>query len=253
MQVGPAEALGVRARLRDDLHADALVVLIDSQPLWVRLSSPPRPRARPHTTSASRIGHCIVQFRSISCCSLRVDSTALLWFSRIVSNIVHVLGPASSSHSPILTVSTRRFKQKMLRVQNTRYLGRFPGFVRDSAIDFGVRMLHMHNVRRAGGSATGDDSRCRKKVAAPNRWSRLEQVPRTPWDDVAPETAAISDGGPQNARRRRAGFGKMSAESQRFPLNLSCERKTICNMLFGNLLWQQTRSSYCTLSMLLVL
>ena len=40
---------------------------------------------------------------------------------------------------------------------------------------------------------------------------------------------------------------------QRFPLNLSCERKTICNMLFGNWLWQQTRSSYCTLSMLLVL
>jgi hypothetical protein len=40
---------------------------------------------------------------------------------------------------------------------------------------------------------------------------------------------------------------------QRFPLNLSCERKTICNMLFTNLLWQQTRSSYCTLSMLLVL
>src|SRR5208337_3361431 len=151
MQVGPAEALGVRARLRDDLHADALVVLIDSQPLWVRLSSPPRPRARPHTTSASRIGHCIVQFRSISCCSLRVDSTALLWFSRIVSNIVHVLGPASSSHSPILTVSTRRFKQKMLRVHNTRYPGRFPGFVRDYAIDFGVRMLHMHNVRAGQG------------------------------------------------------------------------------------------------------
>lgn len=40
---------------------------------------------------------------------------------------------------------------------------------------------------------------------------------------------------------------------QRFLLNLSCERKTICNMLFGNWLWQQTRSSYCTLSMLLVL
>ena len=40
---------------------------------------------------------------------------------------------------------------------------------------------------------------------------------------------------------------------QRFLLILSCERKTICNMLFGNWLWQQTRSSYCTLSMLLVL
>ena len=39
--------------------------------------------------------------------------------------------------------------------------------------------------------------------------------------------------------------------AQRFLLNLSCERKTICNMLFGNWLWQQTRSSYCTLSMLL--
>ena len=44
-----------------------------------------------------------------------------------------------------------------------------------------------------------------------------------------------------------------SLEPQRFPLNLSCERKTICNMLFGNWLWQQTRSSYCTLTMLLVL
>ena len=43
------------------------------------------------------------------------------------------------------------------------------------------------------------------------------------------------------------------AEEQRFLLNLSCERKTICNMLFGNWLWQQTRSSYCTLSMLFVL
>jgi Cyclic nucleotide-binding domain len=40
---------------------------------------------------------------------------------------------------------------------------------------------------------------------------------------------------------------------QRIPLNLSCERKTICNILFGNWLWQQPRSSYCTLSMLLVL
>jgi len=40
---------------------------------------------------------------------------------------------------------------------------------------------------------------------------------------------------------------------QQFPLNLSCERKTICNMLFGNWLWQQTRLSHCTLSMLLVL
>src|SRR5208337_4484056 len=43
------------------------------------------------------------------------------------------------------------------------------------------------------------------------------------------------------------------ARVQQFPLNLSCERKTICNMLFGNWLWQQTRSSHCTLSMLLVL
>ena len=42
-------------------------------------------------------------------------------------------------------------------------------------------------------------------------------------------------------------------ESQQFPLNLSCEKKTICNILFGNWLWQQPRSSYCTLSMLLVL
>src|SRR5208283_2436982 len=41
--------------------------------------------------------------------------------------------------------------------------------------------------------------------------------------------------------------------SQQFPLNLSCEKKTICNILFGNWLWQQPRSSYCTLSMLLVL
>ena len=41
--------------------------------------------------------------------------------------------------------------------------------------------------------------------------------------------------------------------SQPIPLNLSCERKTICNILFGNWLWQQPRSSYCTLSMLLVL
>ena len=40
---------------------------------------------------------------------------------------------------------------------------------------------------------------------------------------------------------------------QQFPLNLSCEKKTICNTLFGNWLWQQPRSSYCTLSMLLVL
>ncbi len=40
---------------------------------------------------------------------------------------------------------------------------------------------------------------------------------------------------------------------QQFPLNLSCEKKTICNILFGNWLWQQPRSSYCTLSMLLVL
>src|SRR5208337_4641125 len=44
-----------------------------------------------------------------------------------------------------------------------------------------------------------------------------------------------------------------SCGHQRFLLNLSCERKTICNMLFGNWLWKQTRSSYCTLSMLLVL
>ena len=42
-------------------------------------------------------------------------------------------------------------------------------------------------------------------------------------------------------------------KSQQFPLNLSCEKKTICNILFGNWLWQQPRSSYCTLSMLLVL
>jgi len=40
---------------------------------------------------------------------------------------------------------------------------------------------------------------------------------------------------------------------QQFPLNLSCEKKTTCNILFGNRLWQQPRSSYCTLSMLLVL
>ena len=46
---------------------------------------------------------------------------------------------------------------------------------------------------------------------------------------------------------------KLLSILQRFPLNLSCERKTICNMLFGNWLWQQTRSSHCTLSMLLVL
>ena len=26
--------------------------------------------------------------------------------------------------------------------------------------------------------------------------------------------------------------------SQQFPLNLSCEKKTICNILFGNWLWQ---------------
>ena len=26
----------------------------------------------------------------------------------------------------------------------------------------------------------------------------------------------------------------VSGKLQRFPLNLSCERKTICNMLFGN-------------------
>ena len=49
------------------------------------------------------------------------------------------------------------------------------------------------------------------------------------------------------------GGKQVDKNGQRFPLNLSCERKTICNMLFTNWLWQQTRSSYCTLSMLLVL
>ena len=53
--------------------------------------------------------------------------------------------------------------------------------------------------------------------------------------------------------RVREGSLRITHYRLRFPLNLSCVRKTIRNMLFGNLLWQQTRSSYCTLSRLLVL
>ena len=43
----------------------------------------------------------------------------LPFVSRIMSTIVHLLGPASSSDSHILTVSTHRVKKQMLRVQKT--------------------------------------------------------------------------------------------------------------------------------------
>src|SRR5208282_6109709 len=45
-----------------------------------------------------------------------------------------------------------------------------------------------------------------------------------------------------NVRQLTEGIKRFRIGMQRFPLNLSCERKTICNMLFGNWLWQQIRS-----------
>jgi hypothetical protein len=65
--------------------------------------------------------------------------------------------------------------------------------------------------------------------------------------------AAILRGARVDGYENADQVGEEDAVLQRFPLNLSCERKTICNMLFGNWLWQLTRSSHCTLSMLLVL
>ena len=50
----PSQSTWRIGEARDDPLAAALVVLIDSQLLWIRLSFPPRPCARPHTTSPSR-------------------------------------------------------------------------------------------------------------------------------------------------------------------------------------------------------
>ena len=72
-----------------------------------------------------------------------------------------------------------------------------------------------------------------------------------PWGTPGPELFSGRSAGKPIASREWSYPNSM--EPQRFPLHLSCERKTICNMLFGNWLWQQTSSSYCTLSMLLVL
>jgi len=90
--------------------------------------------------------HCIVQFRSVSCCSLSVDSRALLKFSRIMSTIVHLLRPVSSSHSHILTVSRHPVKKKMLQVQKTLNYQQFSREFRYSSIDYWVIMMQTHKA-----------------------------------------------------------------------------------------------------------
>src|SRR5208337_242296 len=46
-----------------------------------------------------------------------------------MSTIVHLLGPESSSHSYILTVSTQQVNRKMLQVQKTLYASNLQSFI----------------------------------------------------------------------------------------------------------------------------
>ena len=102
------------------------------------------------------------------------------------------------------------------------------------------RSVHKHSDQQP----TSKRSRCSWTLQPPATSRRLRgPVPEAPWEWLRAMTStAFEDVIPT-----------VPMSPQQFPLNLSCERKTICNMLFGNWLWQQTRSSYCTLSMLLVL
>jgi hypothetical protein len=88
-----------------------------------------------------------------------------------MSTIVHLPGPASSSHSHILTVSRHRVKEKMLQVQKTLKYQQFSKEFRYSSIDYRVIMMQTHNagagehVRREEAAATSADSKL-----APDPW-----------------------------------------------------------------------------------
>jgi len=62
-----------------------------------------------------------------------------------MSTIVHLLGPVSSSHSHILTVSRHPVKKKMLQVQKTLKYQQFSREFRYSSIDYWVIMMQTHN------------------------------------------------------------------------------------------------------------
>ena len=113
-QVGPADALGVqgetegrsargRARRPDRSSTPVGQAFVPAAPLGA---------ASYHFCITHWIAHWSSSAASPAA-AFGVDSMALPSFCRShLQNIVHVLGPASSSHSPILTVSTRRVKQK---------------------------------------------------------------------------------------------------------------------------------------------